>query len=114
MSGLSAIQQFKEYLLQPEREDARQRLADPGYWGDTGHWVERALHAIESAVDAVARDPDSQAEAWLEAVIFAIESGREDFRVGQADPGGYGSATFAASLARARALLVQCSSELRS
>ncbi|NTV95742.1 MAG: hypothetical protein HGA75_10035 [Thiobacillus sp.] len=104
MSPPAAIRQFKDYLLQPELEDARRRLADPGYWGDSGRWVLLAVQAVETAVDGVPCAPDARVADWLAAVVAGIESARDGFCAEEADPDGYGSATFAACLRRARAL----------
>lgn len=95
---------FKAYVIGPEIEDAQKRLADPDYWGDTGHWVERAIGEIEAAMASVPVLNDTLLSAWLSAVDAAVVASHERFRISEDDPDGYGSATFHQCLARIRAV----------
>lgn len=100
---MTAVADLKDYLLAPERDDARRRLADPGYWGDTGAWVLGAVAAVEAAVDRV--PPGGGAPAWLTRLAAELADAHAAYRRDAADPDGYGSATFAACRARLQRLL---------
>lgn len=109
MNATPDLAAIKRYLLEPEREDARRRLADPGYWGETGAWVERAVWAIEAVLDRVPATPT--VADWLSAITAGLEHARADFRRNESDPDGYGSATFSTCLTRCHTLHAACCEE---
>jgi hypothetical protein len=100
MTDLSALETFKKCVLDPEREDAAKRLADPGYWGDTGKAVLRAIGYVEVAIDKTPYERFTDLSEWLERVQRAVETAHGRYREDEEDEDGYGSATFHACLRR--------------
>lgn len=97
------VSRFREFVLGPEREDAERRMADRGYWGDTGDWVLRATLAVEEAISRIPVDSHTGVGDWLDRVITEAEAAHERFRQEEEDPDGYGSGTFHGCLRRMRA-----------
>jgi hypothetical protein len=95
-----ALEEFKKIILDPERADARKRLANQDYWGDTGYWVVQAINEIDRAIDSVERTPKTNFGRWIKKVISETEWAHMRFRQKQEDPDGYGSATFNEVLGR--------------
>lgn len=102
MTDSPATRKFRDCILDPEREDAARRMADTAYWGDTGHWVLRAVTEVGLAIDRVPHGRWTPVADWLAAVETEIEKARETFRREEDDPDGYGSATFNGCLERVR------------
>jgi hypothetical protein len=95
-----AFEKFKDLLLNDERLDAKKRLENSGYWGDTGIWAALAVTKAEIAIDSVPFSKDTKFDAWVAEVSASIEKAHQAFRVEEEDPDGYGSATFQGILRR--------------
>lgn len=95
-----ALEEFKKIILDTERADAKKRLADKDYWGDTGYWVVVAIGEIERAIDSVEVTRKTDFGRWINKVIRVTEKAHDIFRKDQEDPDGYGSATFNEALGR--------------
>jgi len=96
------VKRLVQVVLQPERDDAKKRLDNTGYWGDTGYWVLRAVIEVERAIYRGSQFLDRPHDLWLREVIRETEAAHQTYRQEEEDPDGYGSATLHQCLARLR------------